>query len=66
MEAISLLHPAQRATLLAASECDGDCRKFVKSRHPNLLHFPTDSTSAAATIHAPDCTLMCMGSPCVT
>ena len=66
MEAINLLQPAQSATLLAASECDPDCRKFVTSRHPNLRHFPIDSTSAAATVQAPGCTLLCMGSPCVT
>eukprot|EP00966_Prymnesium_polylepis_P273605 6320702-Prymnesium_polylepis.1 len=66
MEAINLLQPAQPATLLAASECDSDCRKLVTARYPDLRHFPDDSTSAAATIQAPDCTLMCMGSPCVT
>ena len=66
MEAINLMQPAQPATLLAASECDLDCRRFVKSRYPNLRRFPTDSTSAAATVQAPDCTLLCMGSPCVT
>ena len=66
MEAIRLMRPPQSATLLAASERNATCRQFTRGLFPHLHQFPEDSLSASATTGAPDCTLLFMGSPCVT
>jgi hypothetical protein len=64
--AMLLLRPAQPVELLAVSERDPVCRAFLRRLFPHLRDIPSDATSAAATVRAPDSTIACWGSPCVT